>query len=1234
MMDPLRPLARQMVTSRTIGFIGAGSSARVGYPLWADLLNGLCEEARRFAEVPSPDTTDPRWSAEVYGEVLERRDRLDSAVRRILSRSSRELAGPDEFHRLLGRLPFNHFITTNYDDLIEQACNLEMTAQLGRALASGERCLPLDGRDDDRFCEFLRLLAGDGHRSVLHLHGSLGHRITLTLGEYDTQYLHEAMLLRMFAVFATSTVVFIGASLRDNDVMELVRRSSFHGGGLTRHYAFLPQDRQADLHALRRSYGIEPIFYECKGDNHDDLLRKLERLLDLVNQELFEKAKREEPQTERVRERASGNAAPVLVEYGPGFDDAVETVKDHVRRTHAGGLYITLDEPNACAASRLLRRVATDYHGLPKGQPFTHVVWVSPSRIGLFPTKKRPRDPLNVILGELTYSIGRHRLTATVDTRHNIRMIRRILGGAGCYGERVEPALIVIDGVDQLVNPLRDADANSPLQASLFLDLVRQLPRGSKAIMAFTNGDYVREAQEIPGLTEIRMPPEPDSQWQRDPSTALEQLIASGTDNADALSVLCALALVATPIDPTLLAAMLGRRRSVVTAAVIELCEQDLCVSKRDDQRTSAGVTDQPTGATQFLGITSPVRKAVIDKIQEAVATDTQASGEPVVLPLIARSLIDDLLDWAETRILTLAKWEEDKDLLDELVEHLPNLLAMFEAACWMSELLPRHRSSDDEGANAAIDDQRRWLGLDLAYILSNVGRWAEADDLLKYLEDQCDRASDIDTFGCELRVLKARHLAHVNEGPDLQQAIDAADEAIDLAKKIPEIITGSGRSRYAPLGLTPARQSARAEVLRFQALLKMGKLGDARTTESAIEDLEHVLEDLNAAEGADEPETILIAAHGASRIAEARLHQMDREGAWPDGGSEILGRLDKAHEALTALDNRRSQGYQERLRGALLLRTGNVRAARRCLARALGTAVEFRDRRLEAMAYLDLAKCEERRDLAEAAQIISDDLRRTRDADEAEDLRLSLPFQDRSAEHSVSPPHIPSLILVVGAPGTGKAAVVRSAAIELARLGYDPQIIRFTPPLIARLQEGTFCLNQVDQVLDQHLATVLDVSAQPDPERLNARRGRCVLVAPLPTGQLTELIKPWTDCEKPVRYAGHEHPPLTRFEDTTDIPLSPVIVIHLVADLARLLERNQLRRSRSVEPAKIKELATVGPLPDGSSSWRTWFQVRGSDYEEISAEGMPSPLINNVTKSLGYSYEPIRCRTRFPMAT
>ena len=83
----------------------------------------------------------------------------------------------------------------------------------------------------DSFSDFLGAFSQDTHRSVLHLHGTLqGENLTLSMAEYSEQYLQDAMLLRMFSIFATSTVVFIGASLQDADLMELVRRSTFHTG--------------------------------------------------------------------------------------------------------------------------------------------------------------------------------------------------------------------------------------------------------------------------------------------------------------------------------------------------------------------------------------------------------------------------------------------------------------------------------------------------------------------------------------------------------------------------------------------------------------------------------------------------------------------------------------------------------------------------------------------------------------------------------------------------------------------------------------------------------------------------------------------------------------------------------------------------------------------------------------------------------------------------------------------
>lgn len=195
MSATMRRLARRMLRSRTIAFVGAGASASVGYPTWDQLIDGLYQQVAATRGLSrSESDQDLRWVAEQFDSDLE--DSLIDAVRRVFE--ERSPGGPGAIHTMLARLPFKHYITTNYDRLIEQACDEEVT-EAGRwvaedssgLLSSVEPCVPRSGRDQEQFSGFLSLMAEDSpRRAVLHLHGTLEDRLTLTMADYNRQYLH------------------------------------------------------------------------------------------------------------------------------------------------------------------------------------------------------------------------------------------------------------------------------------------------------------------------------------------------------------------------------------------------------------------------------------------------------------------------------------------------------------------------------------------------------------------------------------------------------------------------------------------------------------------------------------------------------------------------------------------------------------------------------------------------------------------------------------------------------------------------------------------------------------------------------------------------------------------------------------------------------------------------------------------------------------------------------------
>jgi hypothetical protein len=96
-------------------WVGAGLSVPSGYPTWNQLADAL---ARRFPgtlapELRGPDLIDAFVSKHGRGELMD-------ALNELFPERS-----PLSFHRTLVTLPWNTIITTNFDRLLEKACDLE-----------------------------------------------------------------------------------------------------------------------------------------------------------------------------------------------------------------------------------------------------------------------------------------------------------------------------------------------------------------------------------------------------------------------------------------------------------------------------------------------------------------------------------------------------------------------------------------------------------------------------------------------------------------------------------------------------------------------------------------------------------------------------------------------------------------------------------------------------------------------------------------------------------------------------------------------------------------------------------------------------------------------------------------------------------------------------------------------------------------------------------------------------
>jgi hypothetical protein len=199
-------------------FLGAGVSVAAGLPSWGGLLSALAARAGMSAD--EQKALGDLRSAQDQATVIERRFEdagadLGAAIREIVG-GRRHHALP---HALLAALPVREAITTNYDQLFDDAW----------ALADPDGLSILPGKHSP-----------DARRWLVKMHGCLSEtdRIVLTRASYtryDDRLPALAGLVQAFLV--TRHVLFVGFSLTDDNfhrIVDAVRRLRTSAGGLGR----------------------------------------------------------------------------------------------------------------------------------------------------------------------------------------------------------------------------------------------------------------------------------------------------------------------------------------------------------------------------------------------------------------------------------------------------------------------------------------------------------------------------------------------------------------------------------------------------------------------------------------------------------------------------------------------------------------------------------------------------------------------------------------------------------------------------------------------------------------------------------------------------------------------------------------------------------------------------------------------------------------------------------------
>lgn len=266
----------EAIAGGAVLFVGAGSSAKVGYPMWGALLSKLETAARCVdeARVKAVDGAAGLLRASTYKNVLG-----PSEYQRIL----RETFAPttpshDAAHETLVRMPFRHIFTTNYDSVLQSAHH--------KVWGSAPDSFDADERDK-LSALWHRQGAFSPVRAYVHLHGSIGRPQGLVLckEEYDERYYHDPTYTHLLRGFLTShRFVFVGFSLTDDEFKYILGwvKSTWQPQS-PRHFAILPapadaESKRIDAINLRGLQGIEPVYFDNTSGDFANMWALIERL--------------------------------------------------------------------------------------------------------------------------------------------------------------------------------------------------------------------------------------------------------------------------------------------------------------------------------------------------------------------------------------------------------------------------------------------------------------------------------------------------------------------------------------------------------------------------------------------------------------------------------------------------------------------------------------------------------------------------------------------------------------------------------------------------------------------------------------------------------------------------------------------------------------------------------------------------------------------------------------------
>lgn len=271
-------LENDYLNRKCVLFVGAGISSRIiradgtNVPNWNEFVRELVEFAYMrecFDDAEKCillDMLNDNKSIPVAQIVID--ELKESEFQSFLSKIFHGLEPKDPIYPLICKMFFRAIVTTNFDTLIEDAF---------QRFAPQKIKVWTQNDISENLCQVEDTF-------LLKLHGTYERQATVVLGVsgyLECIYKNQIMQELMESLLLTNTFLFVGYSMSDPDMNELIDYiNAISGGNSRNHYMAIERGKISALERkyLRKHKNIVVIEYDNKTGTHEGLLDLLEKL--------------------------------------------------------------------------------------------------------------------------------------------------------------------------------------------------------------------------------------------------------------------------------------------------------------------------------------------------------------------------------------------------------------------------------------------------------------------------------------------------------------------------------------------------------------------------------------------------------------------------------------------------------------------------------------------------------------------------------------------------------------------------------------------------------------------------------------------------------------------------------------------------------------------------------------------------------------------------------------------